>query len=40
MMKTGTQVKDTTKGIAEAVIEYNNIEDIVPELQKVLNSYH
>ena len=40
MMKTGTQEKDTTKGIAEAVIEYNNIEDIVPELQKVLNSYH
>lgn len=40
IIKTGTLVKDTTYGIAEAVIEYNNIEDIVPELKKVLNSCH
>lgn len=40
IIKSGTSLKDTTHGIAETVIEYNNIEDIVPGLQKVLNSYH
>lgn len=32
----GTHIKDTTKGIASAVIEYEKIEDIIPELRKLV----
>jgi len=32
----GTQIKDTTRGIASAVIEYERIEGIIPELRKLL----
>ncbi len=31
--KKGTQIKDTTRGIADLVIEYDVINDIVPVLQ-------
>jgi nucleoside 2-deoxyribosyltransferase len=34
IMKKGTQIKDTTRGISEAVIEYENIEEIVTPLSK------
>lgn len=32
----GTPIKDTTKGIATAVIEYDKVENIVPGLKKLL----
>lgn len=32
--KHGTLLKDTAKGIADMVILYNNIDEIVPELKK------
>jgi nucleoside 2-deoxyribosyltransferase len=32
IMKNETQIKDTTKGIADAIIKYKTIEDILPEL--------
>ncbi len=40
ILKKGTPIKDTTSGIADSIIEYENIEDIVPSLQNVLKSYH
>lgn len=36
IMKRGTKVKDTTRGIADAIIEYNVIEDISSGLTNVL----
>lgn len=36
IMKEGTLIKDTVKGIADIIIEYNSIEDIVPELKSYL----
>ena len=33
IMKKGTQMKDTTRGIADVVIEYERLEDIVGKLQ-------
>lgn len=33
IMKKGTVIKDTTRGIASKIIEYENIEDIVPMLK-------
>ena len=36
IMKRGTKIKDTTKGISDLIIEYNNIEEIV----KPLNSFY
>lgn len=32
IMKKGTVIKDTTRGIASKIIEYENIEDITPVL--------
>ncbi|MFH0852853.1 MAG: nucleoside 2-deoxyribosyltransferase [bacterium] len=32
-MKKGTQIKDTTRGIADVIIEYDAIEDIITELK-------
>lgn len=36
IMKKGTVIKDTTRGIADAVIEYENLEDIVLKLRDYL----
>ncbi|HEX8923340.1 MAG TPA: nucleoside 2-deoxyribosyltransferase, partial [Patescibacteria group bacterium] len=36
IMKKGTIIKDTVKGISKAVIEYDKIEDILPELKKLI----
>ena len=33
--KEGTLLKDTAKGIADSIIEYNKIDDIVPGLKKL-----
>ncbi|MDO8570720.1 MAG: hypothetical protein Q7R97_04010 [Candidatus Daviesbacteria bacterium] len=35
-MKQGTKIKDTTRGIADVIIEYNSLEDIIPKLQTYL----
>lgn len=37
IMKAGTAIKDTTKGIADIIIEYESIEDIVPQLKSYLD---
>ncbi|MFA6463617.1 MAG: nucleoside 2-deoxyribosyltransferase [Candidatus Paceibacterota bacterium] len=34
IMKKGTEIKDTTRGIADVVIEYDKISDITLELKK------
>ena len=39
IMKKGAQIKDTTRGIADAVIEYNKIEGISGELKNVLQKW-
>lgn len=36
IMKRGTQIKDTTRGIADIVIEYDIIDDISSELENFL----
>lgn len=36
IMKKGTKVKDTTQGIADLVIEYNNVVDITSKLRAYL----
>ncbi|HSX24697.1 MAG TPA: nucleoside 2-deoxyribosyltransferase [Candidatus Andersenbacteria bacterium] len=36
IMKHGTQIKDTTRGIADMIIKYNNIEDIAAELKNLI----
>ena len=33
IMKKGTKIKDTTRGIADVIVEYEKVEDIVPELK-------
>ena len=38
IMKKGTQIKDTTRGIANVVIEYNEIADLSEALKKWLNN--
>jgi nucleoside 2-deoxyribosyltransferase len=35
ILKKGTQIKDTTRGIATKIIEYENLEDIVEPLSKL-----
>jgi len=35
--KEGTEIKDSVKGIAEEIIEYAKIENIVPGLRRILN---
>jgi nucleoside 2-deoxyribosyltransferase len=37
IMKKGTIVKDTVIGISEKIIEYENINDILPKLKNLLN---
>lgn len=39
VMKKGTQIKETTRGIADIVIEYDEIKDIILPLQKYRNNY-
>lgn len=34
IMKSGTKIKDTVRGIADEIIEYQNIEDILSVLKK------
>ena len=36
ILKKGTAIKDTTRGIADAIIEYDTIEDILPELKNIV----
>ncbi|MDP3883230.1 MAG: nucleoside 2-deoxyribosyltransferase [Candidatus Staskawiczbacteria bacterium] len=36
IMKRGTQIKDTTRGVADAIIEYDSIEDISNKLQNTI----
>lgn len=36
IMKKGTMVKDTVRGISQAVIEYDNTDDIVTELRRLV----
>ncbi|MDD5098748.1 MAG: nucleoside 2-deoxyribosyltransferase [Candidatus Colwellbacteria bacterium] len=38
IMKRGTEIKDTTRGIANKIIEYDVIEDIIPELEEFLDN--
>lgn len=40
IMKKGTKIKDTTKGISDAIIEYNKIEDIVEPLELLFNKWN
>lgn len=39
IMKRGTQIKDTTRGVAEAIIEYDAIDDISDGLKEVLRKW-
>lgn len=39
IMKNGTVIKDTVRGIADAVVEYNFIEDIISPLNKLLKQW-
>lgn len=36
IMKRGTTIKDTVRGVSQAVVEYGNIEDIVLSLKKLI----
>ena len=36
IMKSGTKIKDTTKGISDLVVEYEQIQDIVPKIKDFL----
>lgn len=36
IMKKGTKIKDTTKGIADIIVEYDEIEDISEGLKEIL----
>lgn len=35
IMKKGTRIKDTTKGIADLIIKYEKIEDITQKLKEL-----
>ncbi len=39
IMRQGRAIKDTTRGIADVVIEYDEIEDISPGLKDVLRKW-
>lgn len=39
IMKKGTKIKDTTKGISDVIIEYENIEDIVKPLSSLYEKW-
>ena len=40
IMKKGTKIKDTTRGISDAVIEYENIKEIVNPLNYLFNEWN
>lgn len=40
IMKKGTKIKDTTRGISDAVIEYDEIKDIVNPLISLFNEWN
>ncbi len=40
IMKKGIKIKDTTKGISDMVIEYNNIKDIVNPLNLLYDKWN
>lgn len=37
IMKRGTQIKDTTRGISTAIIEYDKIEEVVDSLSQLIS---
>ena len=39
IMKKGTAIKDTSRGIADAVIEYDALDDIIPALKQLLSRW-
>lgn len=39
IVKKGTKIKDTAKGISDAIIEYENIEEIVKPLSSLFNKW-
>ncbi|KKQ31756.1 MAG: Nucleoside 2-deoxyribosyltransferase [Candidatus Shapirobacteria bacterium GW2011_GWE1_38_10] len=36
IMKRGTIIKDTVRGVSQAIIEYENIEEIIPKLKELI----
>jgi len=40
IMKKGTKIKDTTRGISDVVIEYEIIEDIIKPLRVLFNKWN
>ena len=40
IMKKGTKIKDTTRGISDAVIEYDDIKEIVTPLNSLFNKWN
>lgn len=40
IMKKGTKIKDTTRGISDAVIEYEDIKEIVSPLNSLFNEWN
>jgi len=40
IMKKGTKIKDTASGISDAIIEYENIRDIVEPLSSLFNEWN
>jgi len=40
IMKKGTRIKDTTRGISDAVIEYGGIEEIVNPLKSLFKEWN
>jgi len=39
IMKNGTKIKDATRGISDAIIEYEDIKDIVKPLNSLFNEW-
>lgn len=39
-MKKGTKIKDTTRGISDVVIEYEDIKEIVSPLNSLFNDWN
>jgi nucleoside 2-deoxyribosyltransferase len=39
IVKRGTNLKDTARGVCDAVIEYDEIDDIVPKLKKIKQGF-
>ncbi len=40
IMKKGTKIKDTTKGISNMIIEYEKIKDIIKPLSNLFNEWN